>query len=225
MTDALNLYGDKKKVLSQGRGSDIASQRIDDLDRAALRHSIEQPSGITILDLGCGFPVNPTRHALLGHHVLAVDTYDFSREFGEISAALKLENITFLNQSLQEALSNWHRQKVDLVYSQRTIHYVHPVEMVEAISRLFEVVEAGGAVFVSASGLGSELGENYPGADMPWEQRFAPLSEDMQKKHGIEGDVCLYTEADLVSLFESAGFSARKIYSSPFGNVKASFHR
>ena len=81
------------------------------------------------------------------------------------------------------------------------------------------------SLFVSASGLTSELGVGYLHAEHPVEQRFAPLADEMQAKHGVREPVCLYTEQELERLVTMHGFGAVRLWTSPFGNVKGVFER
>jgi hypothetical protein len=75
-------------------------------------------------------------------------------------------------------------------------------------------------LFLSASGLQSELGVDYGGREDALRDRFSPLSPAMALKHGIHESVCLYTMDELVSLCEHASFRVERIFSSSFGNVK-----
>jgi hypothetical protein len=85
------------------------------------------------------------------------------------------------------------------------------------------VLVPGGSLFISASGMGSELSNNYRGSTKSRDERFDYLSDDMQEKHGIKEPVCLYSPDELKALFIDAGFILEKIWESSFGNVKAIF--
>jgi hypothetical protein len=155
--------------------------------------------------------------------VYAVDRHDFSGAVQQIRSALRLETLTFLHGDLRTVLAKWTDGPVAMAFSQRTLHYLEPKDATELAKQLFSIMAPGGSIFVSASGLGSELGQNYSGRDVQWSERYHPLSDAMQQRHGIEGRVCLYTEEDMTHLFENAGFERKSIYSSTFGNVKAIF--
>ncbi len=212
-------------MLSPGFGSDIASQRLDDLDKSAIEHLLGIRARAAVLDLGCGFPIQSLRFALLGARVYAVDSHDFSAEAAEMASAARLDTLTFVQGDIQQVMAEWPNGGIDMIYSQRALHYLDPPDAAGLATRLFSNLAKGGKIFVSASGLNSELGQGYIGRDTPWGARYHPLSDEMRKKHDIEGRVCLYTEDDMSALFRAAGFATEKIYSSPFGNVKAVFSK
>ena len=212
-------------MLSPGFGADIASQRLDELDKSAIEHVLGMDAGAAVLDLGCGFPIQSLRFALLGARVWAVDSHDFSAEAAEMAAAARLDTLTFMHGDIRDVLAEWPNGRINMIYSQRMLHYLDPADATELAARLFSNLAAGGRIFVSASGLNSELGRGYPGHDAPWDARYHPLSDEMRQKHGIEGRVCLYTEDDMSGLFRAAGFAAERIYSSTFGNIKAIFSK
>ena len=89
-----------------------------------------------------------------------------------------------------------------------------------AIAEL-RAMAAGGRIYLSASGLDSELGQEYSGAGMAVERRYTPLSEVMRAKHAIHGAVCLYRQHELGEMIRSAGLVVEKLFASPFGNIKA----
>jgi hypothetical protein len=96
---------------------------------------------------------------------------------------------------------------------------------VVAVKRLADLLNPGGKLFLSASGIASELGEGYPGRGVPAADRYAPLADEMAKKHGIHGMVCLYSLEDLEELLLQAGLVCEALFASPFGNVKGVGHR
>jgi hypothetical protein len=188
---AENRYGDDLDRAEGGFGADIASQRMDALDRAALHHALSLDGGHA-LDLGAGSAIQAVRFATLGLETLAVDALPRARTLvGRLD--------------LERAL---------------------PIRHGEAVALLRLVAEAmppGARLFLSASGLASELAEGYPAG--PIEARYATLSPAMQAKHHIEGPVCLYAAEELEALAEAAGFATERVELSPFGNVKGNFTR
>jgi hypothetical protein len=83
----------------------------------------------------------------------------------------------------------------------------------------------GARLFVSASGMDSELAAGYAHAGRPVRERFAALAEAMQAKHRVREPVCLYTKDELEDLVLGQGFTAIRTWLSPFGNVKGVFER
>jgi hypothetical protein len=142
-----------------------------------------------------------------------------------LSEAFDFVDLRFLKVPLEKFRGSLVPGSVSCAFSQRTLHYLRPLDALNLFERLGEMMEAGAKCFLSASGISSELGDGYRGREIPWEQRYFPLSSENQKKHGIEGAVCLYSETELAAAMERSGFSCETIYSSQFGNVKGVFVR
>ena len=197
---------------------------MDDLDKAAVRWVMEGERDCTCIDLGCGFPMQSSRFALMGARVVCVDIFDFSETVDSIASALSID-IRFENVSIEKYFSTSAPVIADVIFSQRTIHYIEPHIMHRIAKSMFNSVSSGGHIFVSASGIHSELGNGYKAKTIDWIDRFGFLADGMQEKHGIVNEVCLYSEEDMVSLFEDSGFETKSIYSSSFGNIKGIFYR
>jgi hypothetical protein len=81
-------------------------------------------------------------------------------------------------------------------------------------------LRAGGTIFLSVSGIDSELSLAYGGARDPVEKRWVFLGEEMSAKHGIHHSVCLYSLPDFQKLLVDSGFIILKAWVSDFGNIK-----
>ncbi|NLY94710.1 MAG: class I SAM-dependent methyltransferase [Myxococcales bacterium] len=219
---AENRYGDDLDRAEGGFGADIASQRMDALDRAALHHALSLDGGHA-LDLGAGSSIQAVRFATLGLETLAVDALPRART---LVGRLDLERalpIRYLEKDARALTRGDLPARLDLVYSQRFIHHLRHGEAVALLRLVAEAMPPGARLFLSASGLASELAEGYPAG--PIEARYATLSPAMQAKHHIEGPVCLYAAEELEALAEAAGFATERVELSPFGNVKGIFTR
>lgn len=226
---AVNLYGDRDIRAGDGRhGIDVAAQRADDLDLAAverIRTLVAAGHAPVALDLGCASGAQMARMAAAGAHVVGVDLantwtdvranvlpYDPRPLFiaGDIRRLDRLPMKTWIGN-----------RSYDVIVCQRTIHYMTWMEALEVLRGLSRrLLAPDGMVFLSASGLSSELSEGYAHADRPVHGRSAPLSEVMRQKHGIHGSVTLYGLDDLEDLCRTADLCIEKSWVSPFGNVK-----
>jgi hypothetical protein len=189
---SLNKYGDELNPTTGQHGADIASQRIDDLDKQALQHLL----GLTIpqavcVDLGCGFGWQGIRFAMLGGHAYLYDQLpegDFVRLCRHSSAL----PINYISCDLRTLRAPDFPAEVHLAFSQRFVHYLRYAEAHALVASLANRQPAGTLFFLSASGIDSELGLNYPRSKLP--DRFAPLIPAMQNKHGIFEPVCYTTK-------------------------------
>lgn len=222
MKKALNIYGDRMIDTSGSHGSDISSQRIDDLDRAAIEFVLNGlPGDGAICDIGCGAGVQGMRFAMLGAQVEFYDLVDISARIEAFGALFPTCRARFFAGDIRQTFRRAGAEPLGAAYSQRTIHYLPYREAEALFARVAGALSPGGRFFVSASGLNSELGIDYPGRAFDPNGRFHALSPEMAEKHQIKTPVCLYSEEDIARLALDTGFDVVKIWSSDFGNIKA----
>lgn len=223
MTASLNSHGDSPKFVANGHGADIASQRADDLDLMALAYVKERSqAGVQTfaVDVGCGEGGQSIRLAQEGARVLAVDLIDGRAVLGKAGALSLGNKVDFLRCDMRD-LRVSNVKNAHLISCQRAIHYLDFSEALCVVAHLRHMLVPSGRLYISASGMASELGDGYAGRHRALEVRHAELAQPMREKHGIHAPVCLYTEADFRHLLRLAGFASVNVFSSPFGNVKA----
>lgn len=231
----LNPYGDKLFLTDGMHGANIASQRMDDLDKRYVSGVNEwicdalydgwtygrhfAAPFLVVYDLGCGDGAG-------GFHAFANDTFMVFTDLNhDENLSQKIKNqphASFLQRDLSGNLClNPLGNTIDVVYSQRFIHYLRYSQALALMKKLREC--GTGLVYISASGIGSELGDDYVGKGVDIEHRFAFLRPDRAGHHSIKTEVCLYSMDDLVRLMEEAGFELIDVWPSPFGNIKGIF--
>lgn len=218
----INQYGDERRLAQAGFGVDVATQRADDLDKMALEDIAQRHGEVSALDIACGQGGQALRMAQAGARVTACDVIDYGPAIQATAAVVDVQ-IHFVLSDMRQ-ISAALPAKFDIITCQRAIHYLPFDDALVAVRQMRELLAPSGHLYISASGLRSELGDQYTGCGVPIESRYAPLSTAMVEKHGIHGPVCLYEERDLVFLLMAAGMVVDKVYSSPFGNVKAIGH-
>lgn len=222
----------RRTPAGQGYGVDVASQRADGLDDAALaflqrrfeewrflQHEHHRP---TALDIACGAGGQALRMAAQGAVVTAVDCQDHSQA---ITLAAHTQNVwqppTFVQADMRALPAELTHAPFDVICCQRALHYLPYAEALATLKKWIPLFKRGGRLFVSVSGLPSELGQGYPHAECPLKERFAPLAPAMAARHDIILPVCLYNGMDFADLLHAAGYGISTIYQSPFGNIKA----
>jgi SAM-dependent methyltransferase len=223
----LNLYNDTIVDTTGLHGADIASQRMDELDLEALRFTVsfsEAPEKVA-LDLGCGLGFQGIRLAMLGWQSFLYDMLDIHDRIALIREVVGVQGLEFRKLDLRQATSNDFPLTIGLVYSQRFIHYLRFDEASRLLAIVASKLYPSGRLFLSASGMESELGLGYVASADPVEVRFGVLAPEMQEKHTIYEPVCLYREEELQNLVLPYGFRAVRVWSSPFGNVKGIFEK
>jgi SAM-dependent methyltransferase len=218
---ALNLYGDSLLKTTGQHGADISSQRIDDLDKENLKYVLDNDN-LKGLDVGCGYGFHSIRLSLLNTEMYLIDLLSISKHFETINNTLKLHfPIKYQTLDVNKLQSKDIPNDLDFLYSQRFIHYLPFEKALQFLKIVSKNMNPKGKVFISASGINSELSNNYPHKDIGVEKRFCKLSSSMGEKHNILEPVCLYSKEDTNHLLTLSNFKVIKIWESNFGNIKA----
>lgn len=215
-----NLYGDDLKPSASGYGVDIASQRADDLDQMALEYISTRKTRTKALDLACGHGGQALRMAAAGADVVASDIVDYAMTI--LPAANTARNSMEFVQEDMRCLPGrlLTHGPFNVIVCQRAMHYLSYSQARSMVANLHQLLHKGGRLYLSASGLRSELGMGYPHVSHLIEARYAPLAPDMEQKHGIKGAVCLYETEELTTMLRQTGFTVLLAFASSFGNVK-----
>lgn len=222
----INGYGDKSTSFAVGKGFDIASQRADELDELALEYvrQVSRTRPVLACDMACGLGGQAVRLAKAGADVMACDiirSSDIAHYLREHGVEKRVTAYRF--DMVRDELSDMRAlgYGLDVICCQRAIHYFEFSVAAQILRRLKRAMRSNGVLFISASGLDSELAVGYAGTEVAASQRFDFLSKDMQQKHDIQERVCLYSISEFTLLAELAGFSVESIWRSDFGNIKA----
>jgi SAM-dependent methyltransferase len=223
--ESLNIYGDSSAGELSGYGIDISLQRTDSLDIALLDEvKASQFKNLKVVDLGCGKGGQAVRLASSGCYVAAVDVQDFSKEIQESCKKNKIPNdrVTFIKCDIRNT-SEYLSADYHYFYSQRTFHYLEYQDSEDLLKTLRQhfVKNFKGKLFISVSGIDSELGEGYDDKNKQVQYRFCQLSKEMRNKHKIVLPVCLFSLDEFRNLLLNCKYSVDEIYTSDFGNVKA----
>ena len=224
-----NLYGDLLTPLAGGCGVDIASQRADDLDNLALgdiRTRGTAGTRVRALDVACGEGGQSVRMALAGAQVTACDIQPMGERIAESAHAAGAMPVAFVQadmRDLRKTLNGIAPAEFDILLCQRAIHYLHFDDAILALRELRSLAAPDARLYLSASGLDSELGQGYLARDRTLRGRFAPLDPVMAEKHHIHHSVTLYTEDGLATVAGLSGWNAVRIFRSAFGNIKGVF--
>ena len=207
-------------------GHDVSSQRFDDLDKSCIEFAIDclkykRKKNIAI-DLGCGLGIQGLRLGLLGYVTHVYDIAPLPQVIREINLHYPLCKVRSLRTDLRDIKKNQFPQ-ADIVYSQRFLHYLRYNDAKMLLHKIFEVMRNDGRLFLSVSGLHSEIGQNHPHREVSIEERYAKLPTELAAHHDIHEAMCPYSEGELVTLCRSVGFSCLSASCSEFGNVKGIF--
>ena len=224
----LNSHGDALVETTGHHGPDIASQRIDELDGAALRFAEEISARVTpavAVDLGAGLGAQTARFAAAGLSVLMVDLAVRPEWLQSVNSQHPEPRVSAFAGDVCQMPEDAMPRAVHLLYSQRMIHYLRYPAAVGVLSSFAARMGAGARLFLSCACLDSELSQGYSESGKRVDERFGALAPELAKKHGVVEPLCLYSEAEFVRLAEESGFSAMKVWRSEFGTLKGVFGR
>ena len=207
-------------------GFDVAVTRADDIDKKMLADVVcRKESGQTssVLDLGCGGGGQSARLAVTGAVVLGVDVCDYADAYTVLRAdyGLSQDVLKFIQGDMLQLQTVLGEQSFDMICFQRTLHYMPYKNAVGVLQELRARMNAGGKLYVSVTGLESDIGLQYEDATKLVERRFCRLPDADAETFHITEPVCLYTPEEFVVLLQESGWNIEECWISAFGNIKA----
>lgn len=196
----------------------------DEIERLSLEECVKRQRvdrRVSVLVMPAGHCQLGVKFARLGAQVTVADNADMQREIeGRILAAGLLDNVSFATCSLRTLPESLPGEPFDIIVVRRGICRMPYDEARQVIRQLLLKLKIGGKLYLSVLGLKSELGDGYPAAELPMEERFTHLAPALEKKYGITDPVCLYTERNLFMLLLETGASVLRTLTTTYGNVK-----
>jgi SAM-dependent methyltransferase len=205
-----------------GYGFDVAVTRADDLDKRMVQ-GVQKRQLPRALDIGCGGGGQSVRLATAGASVLSVDVMDYTAVFAASRTAHGLPEgvLSFVQSDLRSLGDVLDSRRFDLICLQRTLHYVQYSTAVEVLRSLRTYISTGGTLYISVTGIESDIGLHYDDAQKKVSDRFCQLCEADASTFHITEPVCLYTPEEFVVLLQEGGWEIEECWVSAFGNIKA----
>ena len=205
-------------------GVDIAIRRMDDLDRKVIeevKSRIKVPhevlndccdAQLSVLDIGCGEGGLSVKLAQAGATVTGVDVGECGSEFAK-------QRLEYVQGDMRELPMLLNERKFDICVIQRALHYVAYSDAVILLRDLRNRISH--RLYISVTGLESDIGRNYLDKTKPIEERFCKLSDTDAEIFSINQKVCLYTPEEFIDLLKESDWKIEEYWVSAFGNVKA----
>ncbi len=212
--------------MKKKRGFDLAEKRLDVLSKSFFSFLLKQNAGQIVLDLGCGSGWVGIAAAFLHHKVFMYDiedNFDLSKKVDFLTNEFYTK-ILFQVKDLTKITANMFPKKVDLVYIGSVLHYFKYKDAKKILKIIRNKLKKGGRIFVSVSGIDTELGVGYK-KSCPINNRFFLVSEKNMKRFFITEPVTLYKKREFIDLFENLDFKVIEIKKTAFGNFKAVFEK
>jgi SAM-dependent methyltransferase len=193
---------------------------------------VKERRRVVAVDLGCGSGIQSARLALLGIETFA---YDLMPDSGALQAiknaaqAMQDDYPMFRLNTKEVDIRRLEKEdfpeNISIAYTQRFIHYLNYGQAKLALSILYDHMVSGGKLFISASGLESEVGRYHPSKSKPIRERYERLPREISERHEIYEPICPWAVQELESTLKEIGFCCSKITESDFGNVKGIFFK
>ncbi len=203
-------------------GVDVASYRLDDLDTLLLddvEKIQERDRGtVTILDIGCG--AGGLTKALLEKQCI-VDGVDIADVAAEVFYHKEFaKRARFFNEDMYDFLvhNEMGYPSYTCIVLQRVLHYVPYQKTLLLLKECLKRSEHG--VYVSLSGIESEISRYYLHTEELIQNRFSYLNKIGQEKFCITAPICLYSKQDVKDIISTLDCTCEYYRMSAFGNHK-----
>ena len=200
-------------------GIDVNKTRLDDMDRVVLRDSLSEPfEPKTIVNAGSGESSLSVALGTLGHRIYNYDQRPLE-DFFLMQQAVGYRQ-QFRQVSLEEAKPHLFPASIDMIVSQRVLHYLRHDEAKQFLKMVCDRLEDEGMLYVSLSGTESPMGTGYD-KTVPLQERWQPLEGSIRETFNAYEPLCLYAEDEARELIAGInGIRIEHAWISAFGNHK-----
>jgi SAM-dependent methyltransferase len=197
-------------------GVDVASTRLDDLDKrvlAAIERMVSARVSPCVLDVGCGQGGLAVALAAAGATVTALDIDDYAET---INLRTTNTSIDFIQADIRDWVAT-NTERFDLVVLQRVLHYLPYKDAQIVLEKLRHVSDK---LYLSVTGTTTAIASHYDALTMPITERWGKLDVVGQELFSITAPLCLYAESELGELLKKTGWQIEWLRVSDFGNIK-----
>jgi len=201
---------------------DITKERLDEQDKKIIAHVMRQEwKNKRCLILGSGEGRIAIILALFGFEVVCVDVDDYSDFYEKANKLFALKKpMKFIQSDIADHDAYAESGTFSLVLAQRVLHYLRHENARELLDFLPKLMIKNSYLYVAVSCIDSAMGEGYGGIGDPVDDRFSPLSEEMQDRFSLRVPVCLYRLKELKTMMKDTHFKKQDLYQTSFMNIK-----
>ncbi len=199
-------------------GVDVASTRLDDLDKrvlAAVKEMVSAGVSPRVLNVGCGQGGLARALVQVGAAVTALDIDDYSDVIHEQSVSHS-DAINYIQADIRDWVAT-NTEQFDLVVLQRVLHYVPYEDARMVLEKLHSVSDT---LYLSVTGTTTTIASHYEALTKPITERWGKLDAVGQELFSISAPLCLYSEGEVRTLLAETGWQVEWLRVSDFGNIK-----
>lgn len=198
-------------------GIQITSSRMGKLEKKLIKYTLDLPKSSVGLDLGAGNGYISILLSLMQKNIYFYDLkIDFKLKiFKKLFASKKLY---LKKKNLKEVEYIDFPKNIDFVYSARFLHYLTYDEAENLLRKFSKNMKSGAKIFITVSGLNSDIGINYDCAGKDIKKRNCFLSKSNQSRFEIKEKITLYKKEELEKLIGEY-FKIEESWESDFKNI------
>ena len=202
---------------------------MDELDLRTLKYGLglgrRKRKFANFVDLGAGLAIQSVRMALNGYQAFAYDLIAAPQTLASIARSYQVGRVTYITGDLSKLSVSAFPRSIDIIYSQRFIHYLTFEDAVSLLARLATRMKKGGHLFLSAAGFDTEIAQQHPDRSKPIAERFSVIDSEAARSHSITAALCIYRVQELELLADLAGYATVDSWITEFGNVQGVFSK
>ena len=205
---------------------DSAFKRLDSQDKEIIQYVMSKEwSFKRAMILGSGKGRIGIVLALMGFEVVCVDIEDHTEFYRSISSSFKLKgSLQFIQADISKVDISKLSSRRNIIIAQRIFQYLKYQDTKELVQQIHKNMLDEAHLFINVSSTASVYAKHYPCIKDDVESRFC-VPEDIAEGLEVSAPMCLYSEQELLNLFESNFWNLVTLENNAFGNIKAHFER
>lgn len=205
---------------------DSAFKRLDSQDKEIIQHVLNREWAFKrAMILGSGKGRIGIVLALMGFEVVCVDIEDHAEFYISISKSFDLQgSLKFVQADISKVDVSTLSSRRNIIIAQRVFQYLQHKDTRELVQQIHKNMLDGADLFINISSTASIYAKNYPCLEKSIEARFC-VPEEISKGLEVSVPMCLYSEQELLEIFDEDFWNLVMLENNAFGNIKAQLER
>ena len=205
---------------------DSAFKRLDSQDKEIIQHVLSKDWEFKrAMILGSGRGRIGVVLALMGFEVVCIDIEDHEKFYKSISQELQLgDALSFIQADLLSTDISRLSSRRTIVIAQRVFQYLPNTRTRTLVREIHKNMLERADLYINVSSVATVYGKSYSCLTKPIEERFC-IPESLAEGLEVAAPMCLYSELELLQLFDKDFWLLESLENNAFGNIKAHFTR